>query len=478
MADAHEQQGTSTLAAGTVLAEKFSIVRMLGRGGMGTVYEGLQLSLRRRVAIKTLNPELSRNRDVRARFLREGELAARIRHPNVIEVIDTGEHGGMPFLVLEFLEGEDLGQRLGRLGRLGATEAIDLLLPVCGAIATAHDKGVIHRDLKPENIFLQTSARGSAIPKVVDFGISKLVDGATQTPSSIKLTADGTILGTPLYLAPEVAGGASQLDAQSDQYTFGVILYECLTGRRPFSASSLADLVGQILLGRFERPSALVEGMDPALEAVVLRAMRLQKGDRFRTMWSLGRALLPFASDRTRAALEEQFIHGESTQSQHPPPAREDASPAAAREDDPAMAATMSSGDDLADAVARAQRKPRSSTAVIVVAAAVAGTVAMAALSMNSRTSIQDSPSLAARASDAAIAQPADASAAPVSEDASAGLVEERDAQLDEDAAPASEDAQRTAVAPVIARRSARDAGRRSARTNHGGSDPSGGFIE
>jgi serine/threonine protein kinase len=484
MSDARDSQSSSAFAFGTVLGGKFSITRAIGRGGMGTVYEGQQLSLRRRVAIKTLNPELARNNDLRARFMREGELAARIRHPNVIEVIDVGDHDGTPFLVLEFLEGEDLGQRLGRLGRLSTNECADLLLPVCAAIATAHEMGVVHRDLKPENIFLLTPARGPVIPKVVDFGISKLVDGATKTPSSAKLTAEGAIIGTPLYLAPEVTGGAKQLDAKSDQYTLGVILYECITGQRPFNANSLAELVGEILNGRCERPSALVEGLDPAFEALVVRAMSLDKSKRFGSMWALGRALLPFASERVRSSLSDQFLGGHSVQSERPPAAPEPArSPARTPRED---AATLA--ETAIDVAARpaATRATGASKATIAVAAALAFTLVVAGATMRARmasggaATVDAGAAIAHTNSTPTPVPTADAeSAQRAIEDSGVATVEPAAVTHGPDAVDAG--AARATGAPAVIRRptASRDAGRRGNSGDNGqGSGGSNSFIE
>ncbi|MFO0557995.1 MAG: serine/threonine-protein kinase [Polyangiales bacterium] len=492
MSDDRDSKSNPTFAPGTVLVGKFSITRAIGRGGMGTVYEGQQIALRRRVAIKTLNPELARSKDLHARFVREGELAARIRHPNVIEVIDVGEHEATPFLVLEFLEGEDLSQRLGRLGRLSVNECADLLLPVCAAIATAHEMGVVHRDLKPENIFLLTPARGPVIPKVVDFGISKLVDGATRTPSNIKLTAEGAILGTPLYLAPEVAGGAQQLDAKSDQYTFGVILYECVTGRRPFNASNLADLVGQILLGRCERPGALVEGLDPDFEAVIVRAMSKEKSARFSSMWALGRALLPFASERVRSSLSEQFLGGDSVQSQRPPPN-------VAPQRTP-VSTPRRTPDTLAETALDTPVRTRPATrptTTVVTAAAIAFCVVLGAVAMRSRLAstatidgaagphaIDSGTVSATRAAivDASAQQPA-----TLAEDSGSAAAEERDAgtvtAVVDDAARASANSANSANSATGAtgarRTSARDGGRRTS-TGHGEEPGTGtsNFIE
>ncbi|MBL8678726.1 MAG: serine/threonine protein kinase [Myxococcales bacterium] len=489
------------IALGTLLGGKFVLTRALGRGGMGVVYEGTQVALRRRVAIKTLHGELARHKDLRARFVREGELAARIRHPNVIEVIDVGEHEGTPFLVLEFLEGEDLGARLGRLGRLSVTEAIDLLLPVCAAVASAHDLGVVHRDLKPENIFLLQPPRGPVIPKVVDFGISKLVDSATNAPTMAKITAEGAIIGTPLYLPPEVAVGASQLDAQSDQYTLGVILYECVTGTRPFDAKTLPELVSQILSGRFPSPRSVVATIPSELDAIIVRAMNLTKAARFPSVWALGRALLPFASPRVQSALSEQFRGPNATLSERPGP-----QPDAQRE----LASTLASPTTRtptaalpASDIARAEPRPSKSVAI---AAAVAALVGVAAIGLFARSQRSEANAADRRRANLVVPHSLDDAAttvlAAVTDVTSSATnvtnvtnatndhADAAPATHDEDAGSALIDAPRAAIGPTIVgprRPAARDGGRRpngatttTTTTTPPNGDPPGGtpFIE
>src|SRR5580692_10421363 len=187
-----------TLAPGTELG-RYQIVRLMGRGGMGAVYEATHRDLKKRVAIKTLHPAVAATPGARARFLREGEAASRIRHPNVVDVTDVAAEGSIAYLVMEFLEGEDLSSLLERAGALPFSESVDLLLPVFAAISVAHDEGVIHRDLKPENIFLSQSRHGGAEPKVLDFGISKL--SSSGGGNTLALTGTGASMGTPYYVA-------------------------------------------------------------------------------------------------------------------------------------------------------------------------------------------------------------------------------------------------------------------------------------
>lgn len=227
---------------------RYVIERELGRGGMGMVFEASDPILDRSVALKVLLPETVSNPEARSRFLKEGRSAAKFKHPNVVTIHDVGEADGFPFLVMEFLAGETLAERLARVpgNRLAAAETIRLLKPVFDAVATAHDAGIIHRDLKPENIFL-VGAEDVARPIVLDFGIAKVVDDQNRTNQ----TATGQIIGTPRYMAPEQVGGGKDLvGPAADQYALGVITYECVAGRHPLggdvSRLSILDMIARI----------------------------------------------------------------------------------------------------------------------------------------------------------------------------------------------------------------------------------------
>jgi eukaryotic-like serine/threonine-protein kinase len=287
---------------GAVLG-RHRLTRLLGEGGMGLVYEGTHQELGRRAAIKTLHERYARSADVRQRFLREGQAASQVRHPNVVHIYDVGVEGDQPYLVMEFLEGSDLGRFITREGRLSTKRTADLLLPVIAAVAAAHDLGVVHRDLKPENIFL-SSERGGIKPKVLDFGISKLMNRDEAAP----LTGTGAFLGTPHYMSPEQAQGAKHLDHRSDQYSLGVILYQCTTGRRPVDEPSLYALIQRIVRGEFPPPRQLAPDLPAAFEAVILRAMARDPAERFPSTRALGRALLEFASERIRSHHADEFI--------------------------------------------------------------------------------------------------------------------------------------------------------------------------
>ena len=293
---------SDTLRPGTTLG-RYEVRRLLGRGGMGCVYEAIHRDLKKRVAIKTLLPALASSSDAKQRFLREGEAASRIRHPHVVDVTDLGSEGSVIYLVMEYLEGEDLARSLARQGFLSPLEAADIMLPVAAAIATAHEQGVIHRDLKPENIFLARTAYGAIQPKVLDFGISKVLGDSRARA----LTGTAATMGTMHYLPPEQLRAAREADARSDQYGLGVIAYECVTGQRAFEEESFYILIKKIAEGEYVRPSVQRPGLPERMEAIIMRAMSLDPLARFDSVKQFGAALLEFAGETTRILWEPFF---------------------------------------------------------------------------------------------------------------------------------------------------------------------------
>jgi serine/threonine-protein kinase len=297
------------LPIGTSLG-RYEIKRVLGRGGMGAVYEAVHRDLKKRVAIKTLLPSLAANPEARIRFLREGEAASRIRHPNVVDVTDVGTEGSTTYLVMEFLDGEDLSNMIGRQGTLTPTETADIMLPVAAAIQTAHDQGVIHRDLKPANVFLAKSAMGSLQPKVLDFGISKVMgDRGTMV-----LTGTGATFGTTFYLPPEQLQSSRQADAKSDQYALGTILYECVTGERAFEHDNLYTILKNIAEGRYPPPRSRRPDLPAAMEALIVRSMNLDPNTRYGSVKEMGAALLEFASPQARVMWSSFFGNAPASQ--------------------------------------------------------------------------------------------------------------------------------------------------------------------
>lgn len=278
----------------------YEIHRRVGAGGMGDVYAAEHKALGKRVAIKVLRRKFLDEESVVARFIREGKLAARLRHPHIVDVTDSAVIDGVPCLVMELLEGESLVDKVERENGIEARELVDLALPIVAALDHAHGEGVLHRDLKPGNVFLARGWNGEIIPKLLDFGISKSI-GESQTSA---LTSDTGFLGTPRYAAPEVIrGGSASADARADQYSFGLVLYEASTGQKPFmeAGSSLLALARAIGSGHTKKPREIRPEIPEALERVIRRAMAVLPDDRFPSMLALGAALLPLASDRVRA---------------------------------------------------------------------------------------------------------------------------------------------------------------------------------
>ena len=248
--------------SGRVLDGRYRVERLLGRGGMGAVYEGRHAIVGKRVAIKMLHAEFAANEEVLKRFYREAQAAAAIGHKNIIDVMDVGvTPTGEPYLVMEYLEGEDLESMLARTGPLSVEAACAILEPALLALGAAHAKGIVHRDLKPANIFLCQVEGGRPTVKLIDFGISKMSGGAGTT----KLTQTGSLLGTPSYMSPEQARGGLDVDHRTDIYAMGVILYQMLTGELPFKGDNYNTLLISVLT---ESPRSLRE-LNPAIPADV-----------------------------------------------------------------------------------------------------------------------------------------------------------------------------------------------------------------
>lgn len=278
------------LPAGTLLAGKYEIRRRLGSGGMGAVYEARHVRMNKRVAVKVIHPQFAKNGEAVGRFLREAEAASRIRHPNVIDVVDIDERHDPPFMVLEFLEGQSLATVLERDQKLSLGATAALLQPVLGAVAAAHDAGIVHRDLKPENIFIARAGDGSIRPVVLDFGVAKIEDSAIQG-----LTQTNAMVGTVVYMSPEQARDSKRVDPKSDQYTLGVILYECVSGVRPCDGDSLYLVLNAIVEAKYRPLRERAPGISAAFEAIVARAMSVDPAQRFASVRAMAEALAPLA---------------------------------------------------------------------------------------------------------------------------------------------------------------------------------------
>jgi eukaryotic-like serine/threonine-protein kinase len=266
----------------------------IGEGGMARVYQAEHAGLRRHVALKVLIDGFARDLDGRERFLREARLAAAIKHPNVVNIFDVGVHDDIPYLVMEFLEGQDLEKLLEAKGALDESLIIDVMIPVVAGLAAVHDAGIVHRDLKPGNIFLAKGRYNDLEPKLLDFGISK-----SQGPEQMKLTANRGVMGTPFYIPPEGLYGG-EMNPLSDQYSLGVVMYECATGCTPYKASDFAELSRLITSGQYTPPATHKPGLSKRLARIIERAMSLHPHNRFKDAREMGRELLTLAGQRTR----------------------------------------------------------------------------------------------------------------------------------------------------------------------------------
>ncbi|MEJ7730254.1 MAG: serine/threonine-protein kinase [Polyangiaceae bacterium] len=265
---------------------------LIGEGGMGTVWRARNVMLDAHVAVKLIRGEI-RHPSLLERFIREARASARLQHPSIVRVYDYGTSSkGEPFMVMELLEGTNLGHRLDEETRLEPVEAVTLLLPIAGALAVAHDAGVVHRDLKPENIFLVEGRDGCARPVIMDFGIAKLREAPTDRP----LTAQDALVGTPEYMSPEQLSGDAEVDARSDVWGFCVVLHEVIAGQRPFEGASARELFAAIVTAT---PPSLHElgSADSCLSDIVQRGLAKDPNDRWSSMRELGAALAQWAVD-------------------------------------------------------------------------------------------------------------------------------------------------------------------------------------
>ena len=287
-----ESYGAVNTRVGRTAGGKYKLVRLLGAGGMGEVYEAQHASIGRRFAIKFLHPLLASNNEVVARFQREAQAAGGLENENIAAVMDIGTaDDGAPYLVMEYLDGEDLAHLLVRGGPLPVPRAAYIIIQACRGLAAAHVRGIVHRDLKPENLFICKRNDGSDLVKVLDFGIAKLHTG----PVGTGLTQTGTTMGTPFYMSLEQARGAKEVDHRTDIYALGVILYEILSGTKPHPGESYNEILYHVISKEPAPLDGTRPGLPPGLSAVVHRAMAREVEDRYASAADLTAALIPFA---------------------------------------------------------------------------------------------------------------------------------------------------------------------------------------
>ena len=269
---------------------KYTLTRVIGRGGMGIVFEAQNTTIGKRVAVKLVASDLAKNKDAVLRFQREAQAASAVESAHIVDIFDAGTTDeGVPFIVMELLRGEDLGHRIRRMGRLELADALHLTAQLLRGLSRAHAAGIIHRDLKPDNVFLVDRDDDQAFVKILDFGISKVArTGATPVQT---LTKEGTVLGTPFYMAPEQAQGLPEIDGRADLWSVGAILYECLTGRAPHTGASYEQVIVNICSKDADDVRAHNPAVPEAVALVLAKALGRAREDRF---------------DSARDALEEE----------------------------------------------------------------------------------------------------------------------------------------------------------------------------
>ena len=345
------------------VAGKYELVRLIGRGGMGTVWEGRHVSLGTRVAIKFIDVEYADSQEARTRFDNEARAAATIQSKHAIQIFDHGvTNDGKPYIVMEMLQGEPLDGRLERVGRLSLGDTARILRQVGRALARAHERGIVHRDLKPENIFLvRTPDDDDEIAKVLDFGIAKFkkVDG--QSGGLTSSTKTGAVLGTPFYMAPEQARGLRDLDHRVDLWSMGVIAFKCVCGVLPFEGVSVGDLLVKICTTPAPIPSSIVPQLGPGFDAWFLRALEKDPSRRFQSALELSDALAGAAGLSVRRAASLSPLS--------------DPGAVAAASNPPAHLARSSSSSETATSAPFTASNPRAATPSrgIWIAAGVAG---------------------------------------------------------------------------------------------------------
>jgi serine/threonine protein kinase len=269
----------------------YRAISLLGEGGMGAVYLAEHPAIGRRVAVKVLHKNYIRDENLLTRFLNEARAANAIRHPNIIEILDSGTIAdGTPFLVMELLEGESLGTRIRRVGALPLQSAVEFCYQTASALGAAHKKGIVHRDLKPDNLFVVPDPHEPEREriKVLDFGIAKLLQGSAN--DSVK-TRTGTLMGTPIYMSPEQCRGTRTVDHRSDIYSLGIIFFEMLCGQPPFVSEGFGELVNMHLNVAAPAPSTQNANVSPTIDAIVLKMLAKNPDERFADMGELMTAL-------------------------------------------------------------------------------------------------------------------------------------------------------------------------------------------
>jgi serine/threonine protein kinase len=292
------------LVPGTLLADKYRVEREIGRGGIGVIVAAHHLQLDHHVAIKYLQKKVLGNPTIVDRFAREARLAAKIKSDHVVRVHDVSSHPDIgPYMVMEYLEGNDLG-RFVESGPLPIAQAIDYILQACDALAEAHAFGIVHRDLKPDNLFLAKRPAGKSILKILDFGISKGAPAQRGSGGWSHVTTASEAFGTPVYMSPEQLRSTASVDARSDIWALGVVLFELLTAKLPFDGESIPQLCSSILEDAPRTLRSLRPQSPPELEAALLKCLEKDPARRFRNVGELAQELGRFGPKGTTARVQ------------------------------------------------------------------------------------------------------------------------------------------------------------------------------
>ena len=282
----------------TILGGQFHITKKIGTGGMGSVYQAVQVEMNRLVAIKILHPKLAGRKDLASRFRREARAMSQLTHPNTVKVfmygqLNEGQGAGSLYIVMEYLDGRNLNRAVKREGPLSVERATTILIQVCGALQEAHNAGIVHRDLKPENIFLCRQGQLTDYPKVLDFGLAKVTERQMR-PGSIQLTQEGMVFGTPEFMSPEQAQGLDTLDHRADIWALGAIVFECMTGRVPFPGINGPQILLSIL-SKEAPPVSQADGsrfpIPPTMDPVLAKAFKKTASLRYETVGGLADAI-------------------------------------------------------------------------------------------------------------------------------------------------------------------------------------------
>lgn len=288
---------------GTTVAGRYRIIEPLGRGGMGVVYRVEHARIGKLMALKLLTGELGRDPEIVARFKREALMVSKLSHPNTVQVFDFGVAEGLTYLAMEYLRGDDLGHIVRHSGPLDPERCAKIIIQVCSSLGEAHGLGIVHRDLKPENLMVLGEPGTSGLIKVLDFGVSK--SDWLEQAARLRLTGTADVLGTPTHMSPEQVRSSKSVDARTDIWALGVILYEALTGVPPFLAENLPALCAAIVSDEPRPPRELRPELPAALEAIILRCLEKHADARPFSVRSLAELLAPFAADAGGVAVDK-----------------------------------------------------------------------------------------------------------------------------------------------------------------------------